>query len=194
MKKKVVEQVNSCFFPSIRQKKGQFFILAAVIIASVIYGMNATKNILSGSDKPEDFFLLGEQISEELNNVIDYSIVSGNDNVSDFINKTVFYINHTKAPTEIVFIYLNNGNISVENHAKNDITSIYATGFSACPTISDCSTFSGQNNSYALNSYSGIVNVSIGSENYLYDLSRGSKSYIVLKRTVGREVYIDVKN
>lgn len=172
-----------------RGKKGQFFILAAIIIAAVIFGLAVTENILSGNEKPEDFYLLGNQIQEELNSVIDYSTFSGNDNVSDFINQTINYVKSSKAPTEIVFIYVNNGNISVENYAKN-VTSIY--GFGSCPISSPCPVYSGNKGSYLLDS-SKIINISIGSEKYFYNLTEGSKSYIVLKRTIGREVYIDVK-
>jgi hypothetical protein len=169
-------------------KRGQFFILAAVIIATVVYGLTATKSFLSGNDKPQDFFILGEQISEELNAVIDYSVVSGKDNISDFINQVMVYVNTSKSPTEIVFLYTNGTNLFVENYAKN-VT--YVSGFGSC-SASSCSVLSTLKNNFSLNS-GKLVNISIGSENYLYNLSKGSKSYIVLKRTIGREVYIDVK-
>jgi hypothetical protein len=55
-------------------KKGQFFILSAVIIASIIVGLATTKNYVSTGDAPKKFYYYSQQLEDETGAVVDYAL------------------------------------------------------------------------------------------------------------------------
>lgn len=168
-------------------KRGQFFILAAVLIASLVFSLSIAKNVLIGSEKPEDFYLIGEQFDRELKAVLDYDLITGEDKVSDFINDSMDYFRRTKPYTEVVFMYYQNGNFTIENYANS---SINVSGFVPCMVGCEISV-GGKYGKPVVSSR--LINLAINGQNFEYNLSKGSKSYIVLMRTVNREIYFDVK-
>ena len=168
------------------KKRGQFFILAAVLIASIVFSLSIAKNLLIGSEKPEDFYVMGEQLDREIKAVLDYQLISGQGNISEFINSSMSYFNETKPYTEIIFLYLQGTDLYVENYANR---SVYVSGFAGC---SPCEV---QKDEQLISPVllSEVVNINIISQDFEYNLTKGSKSYIVLMRNVSREVYVDVK-
>ena len=169
------------------KKRGQFFILAAVLVASVVFSLSIAKNVLIGSEKPSDFYLIGEQLDREVSAVLDYDAISGTTNTSGFINQAMSYLRSSKPYTEVIFLYFQKGNLTVENYANRTVT---LSGFSACSSI--CNIIPTQKSNYPVNLID-VVNLTMNGQSFYYNLSKGSKSYIVLMRNVSREVYVDVK-
>lgn len=167
-------------------KRGQFFILAAVLIASIVFSLSVAKNTLVGRDSPDDFYLIGEQLNSELKAVLDYNLVSGDNKVSNFTNESIEYFRKTKPHTEVIFLYVIDNNLTVENYADSPVN---ISGFSACGT---CTVGTGAVDTFSI-TFNDFVNVTFREQVLGYDLSKGSKSYIVLSREIDREVYIDVQ-
>ena len=97
------------------------------------------------------------------------------------------YLRSSKPYTEVIFLYFQKGNLTVENYANRTVT---LSGFSACSSI--CNIIPTQKSNYPVNLID-VVNLTMNGQSFYYNLSKGSKSYIVLMRNVSREVYVDVK-
>ncbi len=173
------------------KKKGQFFILAAVLIASIVFSLTVSKNLLGGSEKPQDFYAIGDQLDREVSAVLDYDLVSGSDNISNFINETMQYLRATKPYTEVVFMYYQNGNLTVENYANSTVM-VKPTSLGVVCSGHNCDVTSLIKKNITVIP-SDVINLTMNGQNFFYNLSKGSKSYIVLMRSVNREVYVDVK-
>ena len=65
--------------------RGQFFLLAAVIISVVVISFGVSSNVAKGNREPEDFYDFSYEMKREVGAVIDYEIYS------DFYNSYVFF-------------------------------------------------------------------------------------------------------
>lgn len=55
-------------------KRGQFFILSAVIIASIIVSLASVKNYVATGDAPKKFYYYSQQLEEETGAVVDFAL------------------------------------------------------------------------------------------------------------------------
>ena len=171
------------------KKRAQFFILAAVFISSIVFSLTVAKNMLVGSEKPEDFYLMTEQLDREVRAVLDYQLVSGVDKIHNFTNLSMEYFGGTKTKTDVVFMYLNSStNLVVENYANS---SVNVSGIIGC-TSPPCTIAKDSLKSYPVVG-NEVVNLFMNGQNFFYSLANGSKSYIVAMRVINKEVYVDVK-
>jgi hypothetical protein len=107
-----------------RQKRGQFFLLAAIILVSLLAGIFLYTNQVFLQDYRTGIKLLGSEVREETGVVIDYYVAKDDDKIEDFIFKMADSIKERKGPLdppEMVFFYRIEDNISVYNLAKEDI-------------------------------------------------------------------------
>jgi len=58
-------------------KKAQFFILSAVIIASIVVGLATVRNSVDVGAAPAKFYYYSQQLNEETGAVVDYALYSG---------------------------------------------------------------------------------------------------------------------
>jgi len=78
-------------------KRAQFFILSAVIMASIIVSLATVKNYVSTGDAPKKFYYYSQQLEEETGAVVDYALYqdpSGSDatitnNLNNFLQKGI---------------------------------------------------------------------------------------------------------
>jgi len=111
-----------------RCKRGQFFLLAAVIISAIVITLGASANQARINDEPEEFFEFGYDVKKESNSVIDYEIYNpGDKNIKDFIEKLATEIRDKDPEANFLFIYGNTTNITIENHGSK-ITTIQSSG------------------------------------------------------------------
>ena len=57
-------------------KKGQFFILSAVIIAAIIVSITSMHNYVGTGDAPKKFYYYSQQLEDETGAVVDYALYS----------------------------------------------------------------------------------------------------------------------
>ena len=104
-------------------KKGQFFLLAAVVISLVIISLAATTNevvVQSGNFEEIDDF--SYQVQKETGEVLNYQIYSGitEDRVKEFTDVMAEEIQDKDPETEFIFIFGNNEGMTVSNYAQED--------------------------------------------------------------------------
>lgn len=94
------------------QRKGQVFLMAAIILAGILLSLTRITNKGTAKDEPEAFYDLSEEIDFEVRKVLDYGVISGGQNTgvlaSELINNYSEYI----ANEDVVFIYGNATNVS----------------------------------------------------------------------------------
>ena len=102
------------------QKKGQLFILAAVIISVVIAGLGVSYNVIYERESPENFYDLVEEIKLESYQVIDYDVVNpGQEELPNFSKAVGEYA--LAEDVEIVVLYGDENSMTVSNYLSENI-------------------------------------------------------------------------
>lgn len=101
-----------------RGNKGQFFLLAAVIISSVIISFGAATNMAIVNDEPEDFYTSGEDVRREIAAFLDYAVFTGEDDeLEDFLVLLAENMEEANPNVDFAFLYRGNGNkLEVRNY------------------------------------------------------------------------------
>ena len=74
------------------QKKAQFYLIAAIIIVSIIIGLATITNYVITKEKPVKFYDLTGEISEESYRVVEYILVSDEEVTKNFTEIVARYI------------------------------------------------------------------------------------------------------
>lgn len=154
-----------------KQKRGQFYLIGAIIIIAAIIGFAAISNYL---EKKESIKLydLGEELGIESENVLDFGTYNEFDEseietlLTNFIESYAEYI---EEGIEIYFIFGNPENITVIGYRELE----------EVPTISAEITASKKE-----------VIVTINSIKYPFKLEKGENFYFVISQEIGGEQYV----
>lgn len=194
-------------------KRAQFFLLAAVIISAVIISFGATVNKAVASNEPRNFYDLSHDVKKETNAVLDYEVYSGftnNDNLTQFVNSLKKYIKTTVPKANIVFIYGNNDNMTIENYGN---TSIYINNKIVKGPLSSakskiCIGTNCKNmmeDTQDFNKNAGVLNLKeselkskknismkIGQHNFVFPISNQRRVIFIMQKDVGNDNFITI--
>lgn len=107
-------------------KRGQFYIIAALIIAAIIAGLLAEVNYAKRRPKPIKFYDLSEDYEAEVTRIIDRGIYLGkkeeqiNDDVANFTKKFLDYAQEKDPNLQLFYLYGNSQKITAVNYALED--------------------------------------------------------------------------
>ena len=99
--------------------KGQFFILAAVIISAIVLSFGFTANQARINREPDNFYDLSYDVKKETGDVIDYEIYTGFEegtNLTDFINRRAADLKDSNPDANFMFISGNNDELVLRNY------------------------------------------------------------------------------
>ena len=98
-------KVLRCFF--CMNRRGQFFLLAAVIISTVVISMGAANNKVTFNDEPEGFYDFGYEVQREMGAVLDYGVynASGDVDLAEFVDLLAEDIEFRNPGSNFIFIY-----------------------------------------------------------------------------------------
>lgn len=85
-------------------KRGQFFIVAALVIIAAIAGLGTVANYAKSGQKTDRFFDLSSEVNFETKRVLDYGVYNADETeglISDFLYKYSDYIGQE----EVIFVY-----------------------------------------------------------------------------------------
>ena len=116
-----------------KNKKGQFYIIAAIIIISVLIGIFVVGNYAKTKKDRGKIYDLGEELDVETGYVYDYGVYNGT-NISNLVERWAnIYYNYTQNLAEDwVFIYGNEKNATVLYFTKNETGRVCILGFNTC--------------------------------------------------------------
>ena len=90
-------------------KKGQFYLIAAIVIVIIVLGMAGVTNYISVKDEPKDFYDIGENLGLEGAWVIDQGVYTNignlNERVEEFAREFAEYVAATGEDFELVVAY-----------------------------------------------------------------------------------------
>jgi len=189
-------------------KRGQFFILSAVIISAVIIGMVAVVNYVDINQKPVDIYEISEEVNKEGGAILDYQIyndIQGNENLTEFVRAVAKDIRDKDPSAEFIFVYGDAENLIVENYASTSVNEIPGAttklennirlSISGTPiTLNQKKYLSDFSDAY-INSYPDlnqgeIFEVEIKGQNYTFPISENRKILFIIQKDVGDEVYV----
>jgi hypothetical protein len=103
-------------------KRGQMFLLAAIIISVVVIGFGTTSNFVRIKPELQDFSQFAYEIKHEAGAVVEYELFSGlspGDNLDNFIDFLSTDIRDQDPYANFMFIYGNATNISIRNYGSS---------------------------------------------------------------------------
>lgn len=192
-------------------RKGQFFILAAVIIAAVIVSMAAVVNRVDVNQKPIDIYEISEEVEREAGAILDYQVyndIEGNQNLSTFVRAVAKDIRDKDPNANFIFIYGDADELYLENYASESIDSsdgsiiggsgnfdsninVNIGGDLSSVVIED--DLSSVSDAY-IRTYEGLgerdFNISVRDVEYEFSVSEHSKLMVIIYKEVGEEVYV----
>ena len=198
-------------------KRGQFFIFAAIIIVTIIVGLMGISNYAKVNDEPRGFYDLTKELGQETNQVINYDSISGDPGkVEDFTNQVLENLIDRDPGREIIVIYGNSMQMTVTNCAKETVE-IFSGGVSqgnvpGCLEVKEtCVTFSGVKTcTYPtifevdqinpVKSYKKVITTPSNKiidlkfpdgKIYEFKISAGQNFFSVLKKNLKEEEYVD---
>ena len=122
------------------RKGGQFFILAAVILAAVIVSLGLTTNYVRVNKEPENFYDFSYEVRKESGVVLDYQVYSdfeegvSDDDLEDFVGLMAADIRDKDPEANFIFIYGDNtpvesgGGMKVRNYGREPVSDIPGGG------------------------------------------------------------------
>jgi len=153
-----------------KQKRGQFYLIAALVIISIIIGFAAVSNYLQQKESIK-LYNLGEELGIESENVLDFGTYNEFDEtqmenlLKDFIGTYAEYI---EEGIEIYFIFGNPDKITVIGYRE-----LEEVPFISVYTPSDTE-----------------VIVTINSVEYIFKLKKGENFYFVISQEIEGEQYV----
>jgi hypothetical protein len=192
-----------------KSKRGQFFILAAVILVSILASIFLYTNEVFLQESSGSIESLKKEISGETANVIDYGLYSGEDRLEEFIGNMSENLLVRSNP-EMIFFYGNSTELKILNIGEEDIQININNIQNRCPGIKNDITpqlglgdmeLGIQLSLEDLNNRDLICNLSLGSSNnhlnftineteYSLPLNTNKNFYFIIKQVVGDQVYV----
>jgi len=170
-----------------QNKRGQFYIVTAVIIVLVVIGMASIDTQVYVNPVSTTVYELGVELNQEGSKIIDYGIYNGQDTnllLSGFIEEEFadYFLKKTK-DTEISFVYGNETELSITNYNttnRGDIT----FGGSKIKIKEELIS------KKKINPNSKKVKVKIEDRDYDFDLNPGQNFYFLIKYKEGEEILV----
>ncbi|MCD4771566.1 hypothetical protein K8R30_04105 [archaeon] len=105
-------------------KRAQFFLLAAVIISSVVISLGMTGNRAIVNEEPEDIYSFGYEVKKEAGAILNYGVYtnfSEGVNLSEFVDSLAEEIEERSPGSDFIFIYGTRGNMTLKNYGSESI-------------------------------------------------------------------------
>ncbi|MBD3253098.1 hypothetical protein GF386_05165 [Candidatus Pacearchaeota archaeon] len=174
------------------KKRGQFYIVAAVIIVVVLVSLTSITTYISIKSNPETIYDLGEELSLEGFRVVEYGIYN-QENVTqiveDLTNETFFpYFSQKMSEADIGFIYGNKTDIYGVVYNRTEGGTISA---SLGETLSEIQYKKYVKLKKRLENTGGETRLSVFDKNYTFEISEGEVFYFLIVQEKEGEVYIE---
>ena len=166
-------------------KRGQFYLLAAVVIVSMIIGFIGVNNLLKrGGDVDLDY--TGEELDFESGQVLEYGVTYGGELDELVEHFTTSYEEYAGSEKEILFVF-GDSQDTIEVYSYTDVVigSIGLLGTSAKISKKE------KNTHFDVVSIGdNEVSVTFKNQEYVFEIKPGDNFYFVISQTVGDEEYI----
>ena len=157
------------------QKKGQFFLFAAIVAVAALLGLTATFNTILSTDSQQPFYDLSKEIGFETKTVLDYGVFDVKDTpelTREFLSEYASYI----AQDKVLFLVGN-----VQNVKAYYFTNVAGEIGLSTGSIPNNFIIQGSTQATAdVTQDGGIVHVSIENIVYDFNLNPGQNFYFII--------------
>lgn len=174
-------------------KRGQFFLVAALITVAILIGLATVYTSVSSPPRETQVFDLAEQIGYEGNRVIDYGVVSGEE-LKDLLEVG---IDNEKAFTKIYRDYLSDGTLFFFYGDKTEMHYIVYRGITAgtvgfdfgsgSPTIITIPGNDEISGEQPVDEENNKVTATLGDRSYDFTLRPGQNFFFVIQKDKNQE-------
>ena len=177
------------------KKRGQFYLIAAIIIVVMIITLSSVTNYVVTKKEPLNFVYLVEDIDEESYRVIENTLVNEGDIqniIQDFIEQYLIDYKEEKVEgTEIVFIYGDTNNMIIDTYTINSTGEIkIEQGGQIITTIQGKGKIVKASENISNLSVDGVITVRIGENDYDFNLNSGQNFFFIVVKEEGDEQYV----
>jgi len=170
-----------------RGKRGQFYIVAAIIISVVLIGLFTVNTYIKFKPKDVKFYDISDEMGLETGYVIDYGIYSQG-NLNNLIEEwTVTYVDYSSKYTNIgewVIIYGNEKNITLlyfTEESSGDISLSIGGTYVGIHVTPDSPWYGKE----SFQPSEDIIKVKVDDIEYAFDLRKGENFYFVISSEEG---------
>jgi hypothetical protein len=173
-------------------KRGQFYIVAAVIIVMVIVGIASVRNYANIKPEPRKIKDIGSELSNEGARIVDYGIYS-RENVTEILNNFTdsdfapYFLKKTDS-TNIVFVYGDKNGLYSVQYNNHYTGSVYATIGGVSPAWQSYDVIA---NRTKVNVAGEKVDVEILGRTYEFDVKENEMFYFLITQQNDDETYIE---
>jgi len=175
-------------------KRGQFYLIAAILILIIVAGIIDVKTYVTVSPQPRGIQNIGSELKEESFRVVDYGIYN-NQNLTqlldNFTNSYAPYFLHKTNNANIIFIYGNKTNLTSVNFYNASTGSVSASFHGS---ILSWGTYQDVVNRTQIKTSAlagNKVNVTIFNKEYSFDLKDNEMFYFVIVQEKEGEVNVE---
>lgn len=171
-------------------KRGQVFLMAALIIAGILISLVRISNKSITRDEPEAFFDLSDEISFETKRVLDYGVINSVSNINDSVSALLSNYSENIGNQDVAFVYGNavDGIYAYYYKQINIIGATILGGIAVPINIASGTQIEAQ--------YSQVANtatIRIEGIDYTFNLKPGQNFYFVLAKDEDGEKFVTVE-
>ena len=172
-------------------KRGQFYLVAAIIIVMVIAGIASIKTYAIATPTPRNIKDISSELKEESFRIVDYGIYNQKD-LEDVVDKfnsnySEYFLKKTEN-ANIVFIYGNRSNLYSIQYNNFSTGSVFATVGGSAPTWGNTNILS---NITQITPADSSVNVSILNRNFAFNITDNEMFYFLITQEKEGEIIIE---
>ena len=167
----------------IRYKKGQFFLIAAIVRILIVLGFYGVRNSIKGDVGSNRIYDLKDELNVESASVVDYGLYSNNNTkglLDDFTNK---YSSFTGSGKNLYFVFGDEREIIVKGQEEVLTGSV---GVQIGETTTTIPTFENRQFRQSITGIIGNkVTVKVGEQSYDFTLNPNQNFYFVISQETG---------
>jgi len=202
--------IANMLFLRCSNKRGQFFIMTAIILSVFLLSMTLTVNEVVATEKDNNFYNYADGIERESSNVLDYQVFSDVPvgDLADFVSKLEVDFQDKELSGNFLFIYGNSSLIRVKNLGAENIELNGETGEisldgsgsvveSRIRVAGIGNVVAGSyntDNEYVLEDIGNDdIEVSFNEQVYKFPVSDVNQVIFIIQKDVGDETYVEVR-
>lgn len=175
------------------EKRGQFYLIAAIIIVMIIISLASVTNYVSTKEKPVKFYDLSSELSDESVRVVEYGIYNQKE-IPGLIERFTdnYFINYTEEKemgTELVFAYGDKRNITVSTYTSEKTGRVDINYGSSGFVHTGTDKYIAKRTSFNPEPQQSIE-VEVLGASYNFNLQEGENFFFVMTKKTEEETYI----
>lgn len=185
-------------------KRGQFFILAAVILSAIIVSLGAGKTYAHFSED-EGFYGDFEEVKRESNEILDYQVFvsdgASGDEIESFAESYVSALRDKNPEVNVLFVYWNSSDVKAKSFFGEGVA-VEGGKLQNGDSESEIkfrigsTDFTKDVDSHDLNSWDDVdvenekIEVSVGGEEFDFEMNENKKLIVLMQKSEGDEIYV----